>query len=211
MGRQAVTEGLADDLGTFEEVLREAQSRARQAQGAARNRSDASMSVLGNDDQNRQTTQAPAPGPQATHTQAQVDAAVADARAAGAAEANARWGAIMGHADVAGREKAAFALASANPTMSADAVASFVKEHVAVASTTAPVTTTVAPAGPKTIAERAADAHAAVSGAPLGTDPARPDGGTSTEETQAKAGWDAARKEQQAAFERSQRSAQRGR
>ena len=188
MGRQAVEIGLADDVGTFEDVLREAQSRARASSGSGRNRSSA-MSVLGPNDQQTTTTQ---PAPAASFTQAQLDTAVANARTEAAATAtqaaNERFAAIIAHSDVAGREAAALALAVENPTMSADAVVKFVVKHVPVAeaASNAPQR--------QTIAERAQGATAPnqLNNAPVNPDPARPGGDQSTEEAQVKAGWDAA-------------------
>lgn len=192
MGRAAVDVGLADDVGTFEEVLREAQSRARASNGtgAARNRSS-SMSVLGPNDQGGQQAGGPAPTP-ATFSQAQVDAAVTAARTeastAATAAANERFGAILGHADVAGRESAALALAIENPSMSADSVVAFVVKHVPAASAA------VQTPERKTIADRAKQAGgtAGVNNAPLTGDAARPGGEQSTEAAQAKEGWAAA-------------------
>lgn len=194
MGKEAVTQGLADAVGTFEDVLSEAQGRARKAQGRSSKSSGskASMSVLGNDDQNagggQQQQQA---GNGNTHTAADVSRA----REEGAKAANDRLAAIMANPKVKGREGAALALATENPGMSADAVANFIETHVPAASAAAPTG-----GGHKTIQERqegntVQDVHAG----PRHTDPAHEGGSVKTDEDKAISdGWAKVREQQKA-------------
>lgn len=187
MGQSAVDAGLADAVGTFEEVLEEAVTRGRR-RGGARTSGATAMSALGPDDtqtgqnQPAATTTAPAAG---TFTQADLDravaAATANARTEGATAAQTRLDAIMGDARTQGREAAALAYAKENPAANAEAVCSFVERYIpaATAGTTR-----------QTVAERtAASGVNNVTGGPVTNDPANPGGQKSTEDAKISEGW----------------------
>jgi signal peptide peptidase SppA len=121
-GQEAVDAGLADDVGTFEQVLDELSSRSN-----ARSRASAKGTVMN-------PATGPAPGAETGITQAQLDAAVTAARAegqtagekAGADAVYTRLAAIFGDAKVKGKEATAFDLASKSRDMKAEDVVGFV-------------------------------------------------------------------------------------
>lgn len=187
MGQSAVDVGLADAVGTFEEVLEEAVTRARRS-GGARTSGATAMSALGPDDtqtgqnQPAATTTVPAA---ATYSQADLDravaAAVANARTEGATAAQARLDAIMADPRTQGREAAALAYAKENPAADAGAVCSFVERYIPVAA---------AGTQRQTVAERAtASGVNNVSGGPVTNDPANPGGVQNAEDTRISEGW----------------------
>lgn len=203
MGKDAVTEGLADAVGTFEDVLSEAQARARKAQARSSNSGGKSaMSVLGNDDQNtnagQQTTTAP-------NAAASADA-LAKAKAEGQKAANDRMAAILASDKVKGKESAAIALATGQPEMGADAVIAFVDTHV---KAEAPTTTTNTAGTPDkgTIADRADKSGVNnVHGGPRHADPGREAGGqANSEDDRIAEGRKKAQERQQRQFEASQK------
>jgi signal peptide peptidase SppA len=200
MGQAAVDAGLADAVGTFEEVLNEAASRAARTSGPRSTQGKSKMSALGIDDQGQgqtqtaNTTQTQAP---VSYSQAQMDAAIqaavakasTDAHTAGATAAQVRLDAILADTRTQGRESAALAYAKENPSASAEQVCSFVDRYVPLAGASAD------PKARQSIAERAlASGVNNVSGGPVTNDPARPGGEASTEDAAIKAGWAAARR-----------------
>lgn len=204
MGKEAVTQGLADAVGTFEDVLSEAQGRARKAQGRSSKSSGskASMSVLGNDDQNAGGQQQQQGGPALTA------ADVSRAREEGAKAANERLAAIMGNPKVKGREGAALALATENPGMSADAVASFVESHIPAASASAGAGGQSAAGGQhRSIQERQEGGDVSkVHAGPRHTDPAHEGGSVKADEDKAISdGWAKVREQQKASVSHTRR------
>ena len=184
MGQAAVDAGLADAVGTFEEVLEEAAARARRS-GGSRSTGATAMSALGPDDTQTQTNQ---PQPGATTTTATAPAAPsftqADldrARTEGATAAQTRLDTILADARTQGREAAALAYAKENPSANAEAVCSFVDRFIpkAAAGTTR-----------QTVAERSqASGVNDVTGAPTTNDPANPGGVKNAEDTKISEGW----------------------
>jgi ClpP class serine protease len=135
IGSAAVDAGLADAVGSFEEVLVEATAKARRGNSAASPaRSKSMSSILGD----------------RTVTEEESARAVATARAEGLAEGERRGlevgaaaertriRAIVQDPRMVGRESAALDLAIDAPTMSADAVARFLETRVPAAAAAAP-------------------------------------------------------------------------
>jgi len=118
LGADAVDVGLADELGTFEEVL------ADLSRGGSR-----STTVMKGSFQMTQTTSAPAAEtagiPKAEHDLA-VAAARTDGHAAGAKAERERFAAILADDKVKGRERTALDLALKSPDMAAADVIGFV-------------------------------------------------------------------------------------
>ncbi|MFN3686107.1 S49 family peptidase [Salinarimonas sp.] len=125
VGAEAVRAGLADRLGTFEEVLAKLTARARAA-GPSQTTRSASMS-----DNNGAPA---ADSPAGTVTRAEHEAGIAAARAQGAEAERMRLAAILGAEGVRGdaaRMVAAMELATQSPGMAAEAVTGFVTKNVA--------------------------------------------------------------------------------
>jgi signal peptide peptidase SppA len=143
IGEAAVDAGLADAIGSFEEVLVEATAKARRGASSTSPKSlrskSMSSSILGDrtvseEDHARAVTAARAEGVKEGHEAG---------GAAGAAAERARIRMIVQDPRVAGREIAALDLAIEAPTMSADAVARFLESRVPAASATAPAAPSV--------------------------------------------------------------------
>jgi signal peptide peptidase SppA len=136
VGKAAVEAGLADAVGTFDQVLVDATREARRTTSSARRSSMSTNIVYRAGDIDAETNVVTAVAHQEAVAAAEArgrEAGTAEGTAQGRAEANERMAAILAHEDVKGREGAALALAIASPDMSADAVASFVKTHAGAA------------------------------------------------------------------------------
>lgn len=96
VGQQAIDAGVADRIGTFDDVLAELQTNAHS--GATTEK----VTMADN---------TPAPNATGTFTQAQMDTAVASAKAEGAAESSTRIGAILNSTEAKGREATAMSMA----------------------------------------------------------------------------------------------------
>jgi len=118
--QEAIKAGLADEIGTFDEVLANIKSADRGSKTVKR------RSSMSDDIQDTDTV-----------TKATYDNDVAKAKNDGAASATARFSEIMANDDIkndANRIKAAFDLAEKSPSMSASDVCAFVIENVPAAS-----------------------------------------------------------------------------
>jgi signal peptide peptidase SppA len=130
IGKAAIEAGVADDVGTFEEVLAEARSRARRGSGKT-SAGKASMSRLLNDetDQAKEVEAARSAGWEsgwATGRAEGFDAGRADGLAAGADAERQRISSIVGDDRVKGHEAAALEMAVEFPTATADQVAKMI-------------------------------------------------------------------------------------
>lgn len=133
--QQSIDAGLADEIGTFDEVLANSKS-ADIGRTTLKRRDKMSVEDTNTDD---------------NVTKANHDAAVAKAKTDGATEATARLNTILGHADIAGdagRMNAALDLANSSTSMSAEDVTSFVVKNVPKAA--APTTGEPEPKTPDT-------------------------------------------------------------
>lgn len=131
IGQAAVDAGIADAVGSFEEVLAEATKRARRMSAASTKQRNQAMSQLGIDTNDDQGVQ---PQVDAAKAAAAQDQAVKAAAAEATKAAHDRMQAILGDARVQGKERAAMHLALKSPGMSADDVAAFVAENIAAAA-----------------------------------------------------------------------------
>lgn len=133
IGEEAVKQGLADDVGTFESVLAELSSR-----NSARLRASngAFMSTA--------TPQPAADQSGNTHTQAQVDTAVATARTEATASERTRIKTILGHENANGRASLAAHLAFETDMAADKAIAMLDKAPKESAAATAPPAKTIA-------------------------------------------------------------------
>jgi signal peptide peptidase SppA len=137
IGKAAVEAGVADDVGTFEEVLDEARSRARQSNSKPKAR-NASMSRLLNDetDQANEVEAARQAGQKAGHEAGRAEgfaAGRAEGLTTGAEGERSRIAAIVGDERVKGHEAAALEMAVEFPTATADQVAKMIGRFGAAA------------------------------------------------------------------------------
>lgn len=169
LGRESVEAGLADSVGTFEEVLADLESAAqgRSVFAPPRRGAASATQVASNVDQpepaaapamsisaptlNREN---PMSTPQATtdktHTKADLDAAVVTATATAKADERARVKSIMTHAAAAGQPKLAEHLAY-ETDQSADAACAMLAAASPSAKPSAPAPAAAAPAAPATV------------------------------------------------------------
>jgi signal peptide peptidase SppA len=137
IGKSAVEAGLADDVGTFEEVLAEARFRARKANGSRKSES-AKMALL-NDESD--IAQARSDGRKEGHSagleegrKQGLDAGLAEGREIGAAGERARISAIVSDDRCKGNVSAALEMAIEFPTATADQVAKMIGKFAPIQS-----------------------------------------------------------------------------
>jgi len=135
IGRQAVDARLADDTGSFEDVLSELTRRSQRASGGSGKRS-AKMEL------NLDEAQIAEAQLEAARQQGHA-AGLQEGRSAGAQAERERLLAVLNHADTAGRERFAIQLALEAPAMTADGVVRMCQQ-VPKASGAAPAVPSVA-------------------------------------------------------------------
>lgn len=135
-GQAAVAVGLADTVGTFEEVLDSlSRTASRRASGSTKTKRTSAMLEFSQAEVDRARAEGRQEGAAEARTAAEraTADAVATARTEGSAEAHARIGAILSAEGTKGRERAALDLAMKSPGMSAEDVVGFVSANVGVA------------------------------------------------------------------------------
>ena len=156
IGEDAIAAGIADRVGTFNEVLAQLQTQGPMATTTE------TVDMTTQTPTNTPAGAAPVAAPARSYSQAEFDAAVAAAEIKGGNDARDRVKAITGHADAAGRQKAALTMATDNgiATMGVDSIAAmlanFPKEAVAEAKAEAKTEDNVIP-GPGQRAEGAVE------------------------------------------------------
>jgi signal peptide peptidase SppA len=193
IGQQAVDAGLADGIGTFEEVLSEVSAKLRRANGSAQPQRSKAMAIeLGGDVSATDHANAVSAARNEGHA-----AGLAEGEKRGATAALARIQQLVAHEKVKGKEGFALKLACASPDLSVDAIVGLAEEIPAASAAAA--ASSVA-----SIADRAAKTpvNQLAPQAPVGGDPQ----GHGTEQPAADAGWGshvkAANASRQSAFRR---------